>query len=200
MMNPRDIKSVKRFSVALALSVFVNVAALIFLFFSLIKDQHVNSRPELKVSLSQPAKTSRSRSRPKSGKELLPKKAQQKDHKPESISNDEDDDASNDLPESFSPVTEGQLASLPTPIRATKVTPVYPTLAERLGVEGDVVLRVEITKTGEVRNALVLEGIGLGADESALSAIKRYRFEPAKDRSGTAVDSVIKHVVKFRLR
>jgi len=199
MMNPRDTKSVKRFSVALLLSVVLNVGALLFLFLALIKDQQVDSRPELKVSLSQTGKTSRSKLRAKPKRQSKVQGTQQAGPKSETIPFGEHSDDNAQPSDSFTPVGQEQLESLPTPLRANKIAPKYPSLAERLGIEGDVVLRVEITKTGEVRNALVLEGMGLGADENAVSAIKRYRFEPAKDRFGKAVDSVIKHTIKFRL-
>ncbi len=99
----------------------------------------------------------------------------------------------------WSPVPEHLLGTRPEQLRAQKVRVSYPPLAEKLRIEGNVILSVEITKNGEVRHAQVLEGVGFGLDEEALAAIKRFRFTPATDEHGVSVDTTIRHVMKFRL-
>ena len=68
--------------------------------------------------------------------------------------------------------------------------PPYPPQAEEAEIEGTVVLRVEITKTGKVRKAKVVRKLGFGLDEAALEAIKKFTFYPALVED-VPVDSII---------
>lgn len=64
----------------------------------------------------------------------------------------------------------------------------YPPEAEAQGLEGSVLLLIEIDETGVVTYAEVLQPIGHGFDEAALEAIKQFTFVPAEDTNGpTAV-------------
>ena len=71
-----------------------------------------------------------------------------------------------------------------------EVKPPYPPQAEEAEIEGTVVLRVEITKTGKVRKAKVVRKLGFGLDEAALEAIKKFPFSPALVED-EPVDSII---------
>ena len=59
--------------------------------------------------------------------------------------------------------------------------PVYPELARKAGIEGTVYVTVTVGKTGYVEHAEVLKSIPM-LDAAALSAAKKCRFTPAKQR------------------
>ncbi|WP_169513283.1 energy transducer TonB [Geopsychrobacter electrodiphilus] len=59
------------------------------------------------------------------------------------------------------------------------IRPVYPLHARRLGREGRVVLRLRLSRTGQLQSAEVVESAGYGFDESALAAVRRAKFVPA---------------------
>ena len=56
----------------------------------------------------------------------------------------------------------------------------YPPEAEAAKLEGRVVLSIDISATGEVTRAEVVEPAGHGFDEAALAAIQQFRFTPAE--------------------
>ncbi|HET9158390.1 MAG TPA: TonB family protein, partial [Myxococcaceae bacterium] len=56
----------------------------------------------------------------------------------------------------------------------------YPPEAEAQKLEGRVILSIDISATGEVTRAEVVEPAGHGFDEAALAAIKQFRFTPAE--------------------
>ncbi len=60
----------------------------------------------------------------------------------------------------------------------------YPAEARQQGVEGTVLLALEIDETGAVVSAEVLEPVGHGFDEAALEAVVQFRFSPAEDEQG----------------
>jgi TonB family protein len=72
----------------------------------------------------------------------------------------------------------------------------YPSEAMRLGIEGDVILRVELDEAGRVHGIRVLSGLGHGLDEAAVFALThKCRFTPAIDKSGSPVAYVIPRYV-----
>ncbi len=60
----------------------------------------------------------------------------------------------------------------------------YPEEAKAAGVEGQVLLLLEIDETGKVTHVEVLAPAGHGFDEAALEAAWSLRFSPAEDASG----------------
>ncbi|MBP6629644.1 MAG: TonB family protein [Kofleriaceae bacterium] len=66
----------------------------------------------------------------------------------------------------------------------------YPAEAKRLGVEGQIRVRLLITAEGKVSRATLLSKLGHGLDELALSRAQRLQFTPARDTAGQAVASV----------
>ncbi|MEX1139103.1 MAG: TonB family protein [Bacteroidota bacterium] len=75
---------------------------------------------------------------------------------------------------------------------------IYPDMARRIGVQGTVVIVAFIDETGVVRKAEIKEGIGLGCDEAAASAVLKTRFQPATQR-GKAVKVRVSIPIRFRL-
>jgi TonB family protein len=88
-------------------------------------------------------------------------------------------------------------AMLPVSIQE-KPTPVYTAEARKLHVEGEVLLQVMFTATGQVRVLRVLRSLGYGLDESAMRAAEKIRFSPAQ-QEGRPVDSTATLHIVFQL-
>lgn len=80
----------------------------------------------------------------------------------------------------------------------SKPRPSYSEEARRLRIEGDVVLEVLFSATGELRVLSVVRGLGYGLDENAAAAARRIRFKPALE-DGRPVDSSATLRVTFQL-
>lgn len=69
------------------------------------------------------------------------------------------------------------------PVALRRVPPKYPDFARNSGIEGDVILEVEVFEDGSVGAINVLKsllpGPG-GLDEAAIKAVKQWEFQPAK--------------------
>ena len=86
------------------------------------------------------------------------------------------------------------------PVAMSPIRPVYPEIAQEAGIEGTVVVQVFVDKKGRVQDTLILKGIpNTGLDEAAVTAIKKTRFRPAKQRE-RAVGVWISIPVNFRLK
>ncbi len=68
------------------------------------------------------------------------------------------------------------------PVVVTSVLPEYSEFARKSGIQGDVLLDVEVLEDGSVGAVEVLEslqaGIG-GLDEAAVKAVRQWKFQPA---------------------
>lgn len=82
------------------------------------------------------------------------------------------------------------------PIQSARAS--YPPLALRMGIEGDVTLRIEVDPEGKVTKAEIIKSGGSGFDEEALKAVKQSRFEPAQ-KDGQNVPAEFTYVYRFRL-
>jgi periplasmic protein TonB len=71
--------------------------------------------------------------------------------------------------------------------------------ARTRGVTGDVILEIVIRSDGSVGDVKVLRGLGFGLDERAVTAVRSWKFSPAR-RLGTAVDVIVEVEVEFSLR
>lgn len=56
----------------------------------------------------------------------------------------------------------------------------YPARAKAEGIEGTVILKLTISETGAVRDAVVVRGIDAELDAAARDAAKRFRFKPGR--------------------
>ena len=82
----------------------------------------------------------------------------------------------------------------------SRIRPVYPEIAQEAGIEGTVVVQVFVDKKGRVQETVILKGIpNTGLDEAAISAIRKTRFKPAKQRE-RPVGVWISIPVNFRLK
>ncbi|MEI9811463.1 MAG: energy transducer TonB [Acidobacteriota bacterium] len=60
-----------------------------------------------------------------------------------------------------------------------QVEPEYSEPARRAHIQGIVRLRIDVGLDGLPTNIRVIEGMGMGLDESAIEAVRRWRFQPA---------------------
>jgi protein TonB len=75
----------------------------------------------------------------------------------------------------------------------------YPELAQEYGVEGTVVIRLQLDESGKIIHRECVKGLGFGCDEAALKAVKSLsRWLPAM-RQGKPVDSYVYIPLRFSL-
>jgi TonB family protein len=91
----------------------------------------------------------------------------------------------------------GASASGPVEI-LSKPRPVYTREARALQIEGEVLLAVQFSASGDVRILRVVQGLGHGLDESAATAAREILFRPAR-QSGAPVDSTAIVHIQFQL-
>jgi TonB family protein len=80
----------------------------------------------------------------------------------------------------------------------SKPQPEYTSEAKHLRVQGDVILRVTFTASGQVLVQGVVHGLGHGLDEEARRVAQQIRFRPAT-RNGQAVDMTTNITITFQL-
>jgi protein TonB len=86
------------------------------------------------------------------------------------------------------------------PRYATNPKPNYPNEAWKKGYQGEVVLRVEVLSNGLVGKIEVKKSSGYEIlDHSALTAVKQWKFIPAK-KEGNAVPLWVNIPIRFQLR
>ena len=85
----------------------------------------------------------------------------------------------------------------PKPI--TPISPEYPELARKAGIEGTVWVKILIDKQGDVRDAQILRGIGAGLDEAAIKALRSTKYTPAIQNNQPVAVWVAQRII-FNLR
>jgi protein TonB len=85
------------------------------------------------------------------------------------------------------------------PVIIKRVQPAYPRLARELGVEGTVLVRIQIDTEGLVKSAHAETAVGFGLEEAAIEALKQFEFLPQKDKRGLPFEVSILHTVRFEL-
>jgi TonB family protein len=92
------------------------------------------------------------------------------------------------------------LSSVARPLGGYQVKPRYPESARRAGVQGVTTLRVRVLENGRVSDVIVEQSAGFrDLDLSAMDAVKKWLFEPAR-RGKEAVAVWVMLPVKFELR
>ncbi len=90
--------------------------------------------------------------------------------------------------------------TLVKPKRKAEVQPIYPGLLKSQGIEGNVVVLINIDATGRVRNVKVVKGSGYAEfDAEATKAAQKERFSPAL-RNGEPIEYTLKYTYRFRVR
>jgi TonB family C-terminal domain len=77
--------------------------------------------------------------------------------------------------------------------------PRYSDEARKTKLQGSVMLAVLVGADGRVQEVRVIQGLGMGLDENALEAVRKWQFLPAKDAAQRPVASWIKVETMFRL-
>ena len=80
-----------------------------------------------------------------------------------------------------------------------EIRPNYTEDARRRGLKGEVLLEIVVQRDGTVGDVRILQSLGDGLDQSAVGAVRQWRFAPAT-RLGAPVDVLVEVAVKFRLR
>ena len=88
-------------------------------------------------------------------------------------------------------------AKFTPPVLLSHSEPEYTSEARQLRIQGEVVLRVTITTSGQMLVHSVIHGLGHGLDESAMRSAPTYRFQPAT-RNGQPVEYTTNIIIKFQ--
>ncbi len=92
-----------------------------------------------------------------------------------------------------------QVTSLPEPVGCDIPKSEYPEEARRLGIEGEVKLRIVVDERGRVRDVTVLRDPGHGFGAVAQRSARAYcRFRPAR-KDGAPVATQIPYTIRFEL-
>jgi len=85
------------------------------------------------------------------------------------------------------------------PEKISQIRPQYTEIARKARIQGVVIVKAIIDKTGSVTNVKVLKGLPMGLEEEAIKAIKQWKFKPAT-LNGKPVDVYFNLTVNFRLQ
>ncbi|MDQ8190555.1 energy transducer TonB [Roseibacillus persicicus] len=86
------------------------------------------------------------------------------------------------------------------PVVSKRTPPRYPNSARKAGLEGTTRIAATVTSDGKVSSPRVIASSGHSAlDSSALAAVKKWRFNPAKNGLGQSVAYQLTIPVTFRL-
>ena len=88
----------------------------------------------------------------------------------------------------------------PVSIISTNSPPIYPRISKRLGEEGIVRVRLDISIAGTTTHAIIVQTSGFDRlDEAALRAVKNWKFKPAI-KGGRPVETSIDIPVRFTIQ
>lgn len=80
-----------------------------------------------------------------------------------------------------------------------RVDPVYPERAKQAQITGSVTVKIHVSESGEVLHSLIVSSEPAGLfDQSAVTAIEKWKFEPAV-KNGKRVASYLIQKVSFKL-
>jgi TonB family protein len=65
----------------------------------------------------------------------------------------------------------------------------YPDMCWNAGIDGTVILYIDIGDDGDPVDAKITRGIGGGCDEAALRAFRNTEYEPARNPEGDAIET-----------
>ena len=95
------------------------------------------------------------------------------------------------------------LISKPNSIQPPRVLyapdPSYTDEARHLKYQGTVILQILVGRDGKVHNWRIDRALGAGLDDEAIQAVRRWRFDAAKNKNGDALPAQIAVEINFRL-
>ncbi|HWO18103.1 MAG TPA: TonB family protein, partial [Kofleriaceae bacterium] len=89
------------------------------------------------------------------------------------------------------PVSIAEIKTKAVPRGDYDYTNDYPPEARRLGIEGEIQVQLIVDDKGKVRAATLLNKLGHGLDELALSRARKLEFTPAIDTNDRPVSSMV---------
>jgi protein TonB len=97
------------------------------------------------------------------------------------------------------PAIAGVNATVPVVIQ--KITPTYPEMARRAGIQGKVFLQAIIDSSGNVTNAAVISCTvpDVGFEQAAVDAVLQWKYKPG-EQNGQPVDVLLNVAVDFTLQ
>lgn len=108
-----------------------------------------------------------------------------------------------DIPEGPPPAEpEGPImvgGDVQAPVKTFAPPPQYTEIARKARIQGVVIVQAIIDKAGNVTNVKVLKGLPMGLDQSAVEAIKKWKFDPAT-LNGKPVAVYYNLTVNFQLQ
>ena len=104
-------------------------------------------------------------------------------------------------PQGLYPEPEDFIAYEEAPILIENVKPIYPEIARRAGIEGEVWVNVLLDKSGNVRDVKILKdsGANAGFEEAAIDAARQTVWKPAIS-NGQPVALWVSYKIVFTLR
>jgi protein TonB len=100
------------------------------------------------------------------------------------------------VPEPTAPLRVG--GEIKEPKVIDQIQPQYPEAARRARIQGPVILELIVDKQGKVRDVRVLRGLPLGCTESAVEAVRRWKYSPSL-LNGRPVEVYVILTVHFRM-
>lgn len=107
------------------------------------------------------------------------------------------EDEEEEEPEIF--VIVEQMPELIGGLAGLQKTVKYPEIAKKAGVSGRVFIQFIVDENGNVVDPVVTRGIGAGADEEALRAVRAAKFKPGRQR-GVPVRVKMSLPITFKLK
>lgn len=80
-----------------------------------------------------------------------------------------------------------------------QVAPIYPMVARRARVQGEVVLAAVISEEGKIQDIQIIGPLGMGVDEAAVEAVSQWTYEPTR-LDGRPVKVCTSITINFKLR
>jgi protein TonB len=77
--------------------------------------------------------------------------------------------------------------------------PEYTDEARHEKLQGSVTLRVLVTANGRAGQIRIVRGLGLGLDEKAIEAVRKWRFQPARDAARNPIADWVTVEATYRL-
>ncbi|MBW2526607.1 MAG: TonB family protein, partial [Deltaproteobacteria bacterium] len=102
-------------------------------------------------------------------------------------------------PDAQPPADESQRGKVTLPKPLNYVAPEYPAEAKAAGIEGEVILKLDIDEDGNVTRQEIHVPGGHGFDEAAQEAAKKLKFSPARRANGNPFAARILYRYEFVL-